>query len=139
MPGILYSARLGFRSCPSVNSIFSKKVMPRCWDRRAGQLRLEDARIHRRARIGNGDEAQYANQPGLGIDLDLGRAAANHPERRRVRGLAGGVVRRGIARQIAAAANDRAGLHPVFAPEQLRARARELAVEWRDIFPISYR
>ena len=56
--------------------------------RRAGNLRLDDLRIDRACRsrrtlieLGDLDVA------GLGVDLDLGAGAGDHPERRDVRAL----------------------------------------------------
>ena len=91
-------------------------------DRGAGQLGLDDARVYRGAGIGDTDQAQHPDMAGFGVDLDLGAGAADHPERRRVRRLTGGVIGRHIIGHIAAGADDRAGLHAVFAAEQFGDR-----------------
>ena len=58
---------------------------------------------------------------GLGVDLDLDADAGHHPERRRVGGHAVGVGRHVIG-LVGADADDVAGLHAVFLPEQLGER-----------------
>ena len=58
---------------------------------------------------------------GFGIDLDLDAAAGDHPERRRVRGQAR-AIRRDIIRLVGAGADDIAGLHAIFLPEQIGER-----------------
>ena len=66
--------------------------------------------------------AALTDFPGLGIDLDLGAGASHHPERRRIGGLPGVVIGRGVARDIAADTDDVARLHAVFFAEHLGER-----------------
>ena len=89
--------------------------------RGARQLRLDDARIHRPADVGDVDHLGHLDVAGLGVDLELDAGAADHPERRRVGRQPVG-VRRHIVRDVAAGADDVAGLHLVFLHEQLGDR-----------------
>ena len=77
---------------------------------------------------------------GLGVDLDLGAGAADHPIRRDVGRQAGRHGRATRSRHEAAGADDVAGLHAVFAAEQIsrdRQRcclpARRLGGERREL------
>ena len=110
-------------SWPSRNSISSVRVKPSCMIAAPESCVSTIARIDRRADIGDVDELRHPHCAGLGVDLDLGAGAADHPEGRRVGGEAGFVIGRGIARDEAADADDVAGLHAVFAAEELGDRA----------------
>ena len=89
--------------------------------RRTGNLRLDNRRIHRPTDIDQVDQARDLELAGFGIDFDFGASGADHPERRRIVGLARG-VRRGVGRDIAADADDVAGLHAVFLAEDVGDR-----------------
>ena len=78
---------------PPSRCIFSNMREAELHQRGAGQLRLDDLRIDRRADVGDVDQPRDAHVPGLGVDLDLD-AGAGRPSRTASRSAVWPVARR---------------------------------------------
>ena len=62
---------------PASMCIFSNMVKPSCISERAGNLGLDDLRVHRPPAVDDVDQAQDPHLPGLSVDLDLGAGGAH--------------------------------------------------------------